>query len=429
VQKYGLGWPLLARVAVTLFGQDYAVPFAINPVLGGLCVVPMVALVRAVGGSATTALWAGFCLAVTPMLVWFSHTDGPFPADAFFTLLTLWATARYATSHELRYLVAAVVAVVTTAQMRIESAGTGLAAVLLALALWDRFPWRRPAPYIAAIVASVLLVPHVYLVGAAFLVEMGDRFGEANGGGPITPLNFLVFNPTMQSWALIIAAPLGAFLGPVNWRIRLWAVVVMMGIATTLPDVVPTETAFSVARYQLRALPFAAMLAGFGVSCLASRWRVAGALVACSALYGAHKGMTVSILKTEHDFFLDHIDEVPSPCTIMTWRSQGDTTLFVPLHVSRLHRENHTWRDIVRDPVPSEGCVWYYMSGGCTQHYRTRVDDERHPACVAFESAWALRPVATADLDADPVGPMGIENRLPGVPIPVGFYEVVGPAK
>jgi hypothetical protein len=430
-QKYGLGWPMIVRVAVGLLGRDAAVPFWINPVIGGLCVVPMMGLVRAVGGSVASAAWAGFALAVTPLLVWFGHTDGPFPSDALFSLLTLWATARYATSHDPRWLVTATCAVVSAAQMRIESATTGVAAVLLAVALYDRFPWRRPAPYVAAVAATALLVPHAFPVHDQLLLELRERYGAEQGEAlGLSVYSFLFTNPTMQSLALIVATPLGLAFGPVSWRVRAWAALVMVAAAQTVPGVVPLETAFSVARYQLRALPYAALLAGLGASWLsaAPRRRWGAALFAVAAVAELPRASTVSVMKTEYDFFVAHLDEIPEPCTILTWRSQGDTTLFVPLHLSRLEGRAHTWLDIARDPVPPTGCVLYYRSSGCAQHYREGAAGDVHPACAAFESAWALRPIAEAALPADPYGPMGFANQRPGRSIPVGFFEVVGPA-
>jgi hypothetical protein len=315
--------------------------------------------------------------------------------------------------------------------MRIESATTGLAAVLLAVALYDRFPWRRRAPYVAAAVATGLLVPHAYLVHDQLLLELWERFREEDADAlGLSLYSFLFTNPTMQSAALIVATPLGLALGPVSWRVRAWAAVVMVAAAQTVPGVVPLETSFSVARYQLRALPYAALLAGLGASWLGAtpRRRWGAALFALAALAELPRASTVSVMKTEYDFFVAHLDEIPEPCAILTWRSQGDTALFVPLHLSQLGGRAHTWLDIARDPVPSAGCVRYYRSSGCAQHYRKGAAGDVHPACAAFEAAWALRPIAEADLAADPYGPMGFANQRPGLPIPVGFFEVVGPA-
>jgi hypothetical protein len=242
----------------------------------------------------------------------------------------------------------------------------------------------------------------------------------------------------MQSWALIVAAPIGLLFGPVSWRVRLWAAVMLWSAAATIPDVAPTETAFSVARYQLRSLPYAALLAGLGADALWSvrpAWeagaragRILAAGFAVAALFGLRLGATESVLKTEYDFFRAHLDTIPSECAVMTWRSQGDTTLFVPLHLSRLRGLEHRWLDIARDEVPATGCVWYYKSGGCAENYRrTKGGGPQHPVCATFEAAHTLRPVAEVALAADPVGPMGRRDQLDGLPIPVGFFEVVRP--
>ncbi|HMV70476.1 MAG TPA: glycosyltransferase family 39 protein, partial [Myxococcota bacterium] len=427
IQKYGLGWPMLARVAVLLLGRSEAIPFLINPVIGGLCVALMVGLVRAVGGSPTAALWAGFSVAVTPLMVWYAHTDGPFAADALFTLLSLWATARYLGTWDRRYLVIGVCAVVSAAQMRVESASTGVAAALLGVAMWERLPWRRPEAYAAVAAATLLLAPHAILISDQLQRELQARYAEGNTHDePLTIYSFLFTNPTMQSSALILALPLGALLGPLSWRLRAWALALMMASALTIPDVVPTETAFSVARYQMRAMPFAALLAGLGAAWLHALppRRLLGGAFAVAALVGLRLAGTVSVMKSEYDFFAAHLGDVPQPCVIMTWRSQGDTALYVPLHLSRLRGLDHRWLDVVRDEVPAQGCVWYYRSSGCAQHYRASGEGERHAACADFEARWAPRPVAELAMSPDPVGPMGLANRLPGVPIPVGFFEV-----
>ncbi len=433
LQKYGLAWPQLVRLAVDVFGGWYEVPFVLNAVLGGAAVLPMVGLVRAVGGSASAALWCGATLAVTPLLVWFGHTDAPFPLDAFSMLLTLWATASYATSHDTRWLGVAVVAVVTSAQCRIESASTGLLAVGLAAALGDRFPWRRREPWWAAAGAAVLLIPHVALVAPKVVHEVQQRFFEQPPNEVRRGLAaWLVLNRTMQAEALIALMPFGLLMGPVRPAVRVWALAAIVLTSSTVSDVQPSFTAFSVARYQLRALPFAAMLAGLGASALAvGRARVpVGVALAVGLALGLPKAATVSVMKRENDFFRAHLAEVGSPCTMVSWLMQDDAGLFVPMQLSEIGGMEHTWMDLGRPDLPTEGCVVYYRSSGCTNHYRFDERDQgvQNAVCAAYESRWRMEPIAVADLEADPVGPMGVPNYFPDAPIPVGFFRIVGPA-
>jgi hypothetical protein len=436
LQKYGLAWPQLVRLAVDVVGKRYEVPFVLNGLLGGAAVLPMVGLVRAVGGSASAALWSGACLAVTPLLVWFGHTDAPFPLDALSTLLTLWATARYARASDApdaRWLGVAVCAFVTSAQCRIESASTGALALGLAVALGDRALWRRREPWLAAAAAVALLVPHALLVAPKVAHEVQQRAAEAPEqylwrGLPA----WLVLNRTMQAEALIALLPFGLLLGPVRPSVRVWAFAAMIVTSTTVSDVAPTHTAFSVARYQLRALPFAALLAGLGASALtAGRARgPVGALLALGLAAGLDKATTVSVMKRENDFFRAHIGDVDTPCTLVSWLMQDDAGLFVPMQLSELAGRDHTWMDLGRPDLPTSGCLVYYRSSGCTNHYRfdERVQGVQNLACAAFEARWRLEPIAVADLEADPVGPMGVPNYFPDAPIPVGFFRVLGPA-
>lgn len=427
VQKYGLGWPLLMRMAVSVFGPDPDLPLALNPVLHGLAVVAAAQLARALGASPAATAWVAFAYATSPLLVWFGHTDGPFPADALFGLLTLGAAARYARGHRRRDLVMAVAAMVVTAQFRVESVTTGAFALLLVLAFAGRFPWRSPAPYLAALAMSALLLPHAVSVHAQVVQEWTGRLSTDEPTRQLgNASRWLFTNGTMQAWIWIAAWPLGVACGGIGWRLRLWALVSMLVAASTVPDVLPLETAFSVARYQLRALPFAALLGGLGAAWASTGrgGRLGAAVVVAGAALGLQHARTISVLKTEYDVFDAHLAEVPRGCTVMTWRSQPDTTLFVPLHLSRLRGLGHTWRDLVRDEVPATGCVWYYRSGGFSQHDRAGDAGDQHPVCAAFEGAWPMRPVVQVELEADPFGPMGIENQRPGTPIPVGFFEI-----
>ncbi|MFM2161911.1 MAG: hypothetical protein RLZZ383_1423 [Pseudomonadota bacterium] len=427
VQKYGLAWPLAVRAAVTVWGPDPDVPFLLTPWIHGLGVLAAAQLARALGATAVGSAWVAFAFATSPLLVWFGHTDGPFPADALFGLLTLGATARYANTHRMRDLVVASCAMVVAAQCRVESVTTGVFAVLLAVAMADRFPWRSPLPYVAAALTTSLLVPHAMLVHDQVWREASGRYATDEPTRQVWTANRWLFtNATMQAWVWIALWPVGAVLGGLAARRRLWAFGVMVAAASTVSDILPLQTSFSVARYQLRSLPFAALLGGLGAAWVASGRRAlwGGLAVVLAAVAGLRGARTASVLRTEYAFFEDHLGEVPRGCTVMTWRSQPDTTLFVPLHLSRLLGLGHRWLDIAHDAVPATGCVWYYRSGGCSQHYRAGEAGERHPVCTSFEAAWTGRAVAEQALTSDPYGPMGIENQRPGTPIPVGFYEL-----
>jgi hypothetical protein len=434
VWKYGLGFPLLVKITLPLFGRSYDAPFVLNAVLGGASVLPMIGLARSLGGSPITALWCGYALAVTPLHVWFSHTDGPLAADLLFALVTLWAVASYARQADPRWLVVAVCGVVSTAQMRVEAIGFGGFAVLLALALTPGFPWRRPAPWVALISAVLLLLPHGWLVYEPFLDELSRRriggSGEP-GGVPLTHYVFL--NPTMQARVLIVATVLGLLHHELRPAVKAWALLAMFVFGSVILENHPHQTAFTAARYQAHTLPFAALLSGFGMSWLASL--TTGPAVPLALIFGAAVDLRIAATETlllhEHDFFRDNLARVESPCTVMSWLSTGDTTLFPPTHLSALQGHQHTWLDIARAEPPSEGCVIYWKAGACTRHYEPKPEDDavRYPVCATFEARWRMEPIAETSFAPDPYGPMGMAARFPNEPIPVGFYRIVGPAE
>ncbi len=428
IEKYGLGFPLLVRTVVAFVGADLRVPYVLNALLGGFAVVPMVGLVRALGASRSAALWSGFVLAVTPMLVWYAHTDGPFAADAVFTLTALWGVAAYARTGRALWLAVAAAAFVSTAQMRVESVLTGAAAVALALVL-PAFSWRRPAPWVAAGAALLALLPHLGLVLPGALGTVDMRAGSTSDATwQDLVASWIAFEPTVQSIVLIVLAPLGLLAPGLSRPVKLWSVVVFLVFASLSPDIEPTQTAFSVIRYQIRSLLPWAWMAGLGLDLVVQRMgRGAGALAVAGCLLGLSLATTSSMLGREHEVFRSGFGLVPSPCTMVSYLSQGDVALSPPTHLSVLTGADHRWRDL-DDKLPATGCVVYWRSSGCTGHYQDGVEDPHglHPACAEFEATWRLEPLYAAQVEPDPVGPMGIPNRFPGVPIPVGFYRVVG---
>lgn len=429
VLKYGLGHRLLVRLCMPLLGGSFDALFPLHALFGALAVLPMIGLARAVGASAETSRWCGFALAVMPLLVRFGRTDSPFPVDALFALLSLWAVARYAREHDARWLWIAVPGLVTTAQMRLESVTVGGVALLLALALTPGFPWRRRETWIGAAAAIVLLLPHAWLMSGQLLFELSYRYDAfLDDRRPLTPAHYLVFNPTLQARMLILALPFGLLNREVSWKVRLWSLVVMVALGSILLTSHPGSTSYAVARYQLRSLPHAAFLGGLGMGWLASTFpshAVRLALVA-GCLASLPMAATPGIVTREHEFFRAHLAEVGSPCTLVTWVTDNDTTLRPPAHLSELYGHAHTWVDVTTFEERPEGCVVYWKSGTCTMHYLTPAVQrgDRAPECAQFEERWELEPIAEVELEPDPYGPMGLPNQRPGEPMPVGFYRV-----
>jgi hypothetical protein len=230
---------------------------------------------------------------------------------------------------------------------------------------------------------------------------------------------------------LLLATPLGLLLHEVKLATRLWALLGVLVFGSIILHSHPTDAAFTAARYQAHTLPFAALLAGFGLSWLS---RLApGRAVPLALAVGTLASLDIAgrrtVMYTEHEFFRAHLHEVGSPCTVMSWLSTDDTTLYPPNHLSQLSGYQHRWLDIARETPPTDGCVVYWMAAACTTHYHPRVGEVplRYPACADFEQAWALEPIAEGQMAPDRVGPMGIPARYPDEPIPFGFYRVTGP--
>jgi hypothetical protein len=391
----------------------------------------MVGLVRALGGRFETSLWCGFAFAVTPLLVRFGHTDSPFPVDALFSLLTFLGVARYARDLDDRWLLVALASVVTVAQMRLESIADAGLALLLAVALSPGFPWRDRRTWSAVLAAIVLLVPHAWLMADQLLYELSYRYDDVEEQRDRFGLtHYLFFNPTMQARLLIVALPLGLLHAELSWRVRLWAFASMMLVGSVLLTAHPHETSYAIARYQLRAMPHAALLAGLGMAWLVNRFPspVMRLALIGGCLASLPMAARPSLLTREHEVFREHLPAVGSPCTVLTLLDDKDTTLAPPVHLSKLGGYDHVWLDVTRDAVPTEGCVAYWKSSTCTMHYLTPAvqTGDRAPACADFERAWMLEPIGEAELEPDPYGPMGLRVQRPDELVPVGFYRVTG---
>lgn len=429
--KYGLGWPLAVKAWVAATGWRWQAPFELNQVLGTLLIPAAAAVAHQLPGPRYRARAVAFVVATTPLLAWFSNTDAPFAADALLLSLATYGVLAYGVSGARAPLILAASAAVIDVQLRVESALLLPLLVVLAVAMWPAARWRSATPWIAAWATALAMVPHVGLVGVPTMLEAARRSAHpANAADAWARFRFAAFTPGIQGSAWVLLAGVGLGIAQVPRRVRAWTLAGLVVSAALVPGVAIAPTAFSVLRYQHRSLLFAAWLAGWALARLyeAGGVRRAGAgLLAMVAILDLRLAAQSSILGRELAFVQQGLASVPDGCEIFAWSTQGDRTLAPPRWLSMLQGRDHTWRDIVRDDVPRDGrCVVYYRSGGCGPHYvpTPEAPPPRDPVCAAFEDAWTLHPLVTAALDADPVGPMGVDNHAVGRPIEVGFFRV-----
>lgn len=437
--QYGMGFPMLMRWVILAGGGEHEVMVA-NAAIGALTVLPLAGFLSALGASRSAQLWSGLVLASMPLHIRFSASDGQFAVDGFLAMILLWSVARFARDRQPRWMVLASLTTILLCQIRLESVTTALAAALLTVALGRRWPWRDPWPWAAALSTGLALVPHI----ATSVVPMLGPNSSARpaSGAPDWPPNvaFYVFqNPEYVSPLVIGALFLGMAFGRVSWPVRLWLVVVMYGTASLL-DHAPVSVAFTLTRYQVRAVPYAAMLAGLGIAATSALLRRPRdqVLVALVASVGLASNIQIarkrSLPDREFALFTATLPTL-GDCTIVAPIRGRDSGLQPPAYQSWLLEDRHQWYGVDQPPADLllRPCRVYYRPALCflggerqvetqrTQHGQMRQD------CAGFEHSWRLTPINERIWPADPVSPTGGFGEWTEDNVVIGFYRIDAP--
>lgn len=435
IYKYGLGLPFLSRTAVLIGGVHESSVFWMNRVLGTMSVVVMMMLVRGLGANRATAFCAGFALAITPLHVRYSVIDSPFTADTFFMLLMMWSLVTWLREGRWTLWWGALGAGVIVTQMRIESVLVWPMAALLCWAVADNKALRDHRVWKGLLIVGIALIPHLSLVGPQFLHEVGYRNTSASGVRVLSKFWWMMLTPSIQPSILVALTVVGLGAAGVPWRVRLWAAVGLTVNAAILPEVRPRELAFSIARYQMRSLPYAAVLAGVGLGELfRTTWSryigLASVVVASVQSYRLTRPRT--LLTKEHHFVREILPSLPTPCRIYTIAPNSDTTLYPPTYLSHFAgRPTDEWQSIEtlkewtvwRREMEQLDCRLYYRSSKCSENYE--INPSELDVCRLGESQMRLTPLHEVQLPPDPMSAMGIADST-GEPLIIGFYRIEG---
>lgn len=412
-QVGGLGWSPLHLVTLTA-------------VLSALHVPLLVGVARGLGTSWRASWLAGALLAVHPAAVRFARTDVQATPETLWTLAACVLWLRHRADGRPGWAWAAAISAGLVGHARPES--LAMTAMLVGAMLLSA--GERPVPWRPALAAVAVALPQFFLQLVRALTS-----AQAVDGLPLLPRDVPKPLPVHGPWHLLGFDP--AWVGPLvgvalllwplartptaGWR---WGTAVVALVASVLVEGDSSWTpsggfAMGFARHQLRALPFFALLAAWGISAVAdrlgSRW-VGGALsvaVVASAATRLPLAYTPRTGQAEFRFFVDLEAHFAPGCQVYTPGLPFDAGLRPPgaLFVGRGLR----WTEHA-DP-PDGACWLYYRSGECSLGFEPPLSR----VCDAFEREHTLEVLEERWLVARP----WIFDHHVVDPVRVGLYRVV----
>lgn len=427
---YGLAFPTVVRLLWAVTGPSDGSVFALNTGIGVLTIGAVHALSLRLHPSRSAAAIAAVAVAASPVLAHFSRTDIQTVLEVG---LTAWGLTALLREPEWRSALTAGLALGLASTLRPEA---GVVLGVAATALWacGRRPHRADLGWAAGL--GVVLPSGLATLGLALSGTQTHAFASTHAfdQGILHPL-FL--DP---SWTPIWVTA-GLFLLPFarepSARIRGWVAAWLVLFTWLVWGFSPEHMHLAGMRHQLRAMPFLALAAGFGL---------APALAAIADRRGTAAGLAVVVVGStalafrevrqsptallEYRFVRDHIAEIPAGCWVVSHLNpQGrDASLLPPWRLSDQAGLGHRWVDLDVDSLPREGCAVYYRGSNCW----ARVAGERVPSlaewrphrpCLATEAILAVEPLATVTL---PTRPFGTDFYPEGATVEVGFFEIPG---
>lgn len=441
---YGWGLPSLARGVLLVSPHSEQAIFGTLAALGALSVVPWYVFARQAGFERRDALWGVGMLAITPLHIRFSHTDLQAIPEGFYTALALIAAERFVRTRQMVPALAAAATMAVACQMRPEAAAVGIVALVWMLRDPRRFPWTAPGTWAALGLFAALVTPHVLLV----LAKTAEAKAAGQGFGPVF-LNgrfvhpaldnglreLVIFNPEYTPWLLIIGFAAGITAPGAPLSTRLWLAFAATFLAGLVPWWSSLDHVLTIVRHQIRALPFAALLAGLGLSYVGSWVSGRGGLVLGALLVaGVAKDLPMAWYPTtmteEYTFFSRTLQTLPEGCDLVTFIAPDDGGLYPQTHLSKVFDRDDTWHTFGQREVETFDargpCAFYYRPANCyywsvraEDPATTLVDGMRHE-CIDFEARFRLEPLAEADL----VNLNHSIERYARDPVRVGFYAV-----
>lgn len=448
--SYGVGMSAYARVLFLVLPRTEASVLTMGAVLGALTVPLVVRLADALGLSRSGAGVAGLFVAASPMMVRLSHTDAQQVPEVLLLVAGLWALARWRRFGDARGPWVAALAFGVGVHLRSES----VVVPLVALGLWG-LPTagggaRRALPTAGSWGPWALFGALAALQVGALLASLGLGAGTHPRLPPLWvqgqlahplwvhgPRHLHFVDPAYTAPPLVLLMVLGWARGPLPWLVRCWLAVgaVLLGALVWGPIWTPVDqVSLALARHQLRAVPFAAVLLGAGVEAVRAWgvgwWRGVVVLVAGCLAWRLPVAWVETTHSAEYSFVRASLPSLPSDCTIISYRYPRDGGLQPPAHLSANLGLAHRWQWV--PPVvggwEQPPCVIWYRPANC--HVATLGDPDPasratgrvEEACAAFEARYVLEPVVTADLPARTY----VFDLYTVDPVPVGFFRVVG---
>ena len=430
---YGEGMIAWAGLLFTVFpGPDSNVYHA-GVVAGAAMVAALMVFMARSGATSIQLVSAGVVAAVTPMLVRFSHTDVQVIPEMLLFWVAMCALQRVVDRDEVVSTVVAGLALGVAMTMRPEA--PVIAGMAAAWVVWvaPAGAWRRRSVVIVAVLAGLLCLPHLLLMGEKFAYSSSSpmRTWDLSQAARSGFRYFVFLNPEYTPVIVPMMALVGAVFGRAPRALRVWLVVCLLVASCLVPAWSAEGGKILLTRHQLRALPFVAVLAGYGVEALVrtipwapARWGVAGVGLAMASL-----GLPIAWLRTaenvEYSFFVRALPSIPDGCTVQTLRTDDwDNGLDPLVHYSEQFGLDHRWTKLVE--APSADCVIYYRQGNCFAGFGDMEGPDAQgrawmdPRCEAYEAAHVLRPILETEI---PIESLGLVHFAEGRRV-IGFYEV-----
>jgi hypothetical protein len=396
--------------------SDAAV-FWLNGILAALTALPVGLVVHRLSGNMRATWLAALAMALTPLHIRFSMTDTPFIGEIFFGMSALALALQWIRTPRWIHAMMTVLALALAVQMR-PLAIVWLVPIALILVSHARLvAWRSPTLWGGIMVFIGLL--SVHLVGLMGSMDTLDSYISSPPGQSRQWLLFPVWlDPLYTPATLLLATAAAAVPGTLLIRHRLWILLCGVLFSGLISAMSPEGHHLANARYALRGLPFAAMLAGIGLAHLTQRlprpaqW-LAGAFLVMGLFPGIETAERRTTLDHEYAFFVDQLEVVPDHCTILSLIDSQDLSLIPRTHLGITRGLSHTWMqfDSSRDLEQLPRCLAYYRPASCWVN---------RPRCQEFEDLWTLEPLAETNLPAIPfAGEPFIQD-----PLPVGFYRL-----